>query len=86
MQFLDRQRLITSASPHASILSWMYLRYRGMSPWASLHAWPEQVIADLIGWHMIAILVNALFLSYRTTARQGRGLFWALSWPWWVGA
>ena len=86
MQFLDRQRLITSASPHASILSWMYLRYRGMPPWASLHAWPEQVIADLTGWHMIAILVDVLFLLYETTASQGRGLCWALSWPWWVGA
>ena len=67
MQFLDRQRLITSASPHASILSWMYLRYRGMSPFASLEAWPVQFIANLTGWSLHVILVVMVLSKHQTT-------------------
>lgn len=32
LQFLDRQRLMSSCSPHASVLSWLYNRYKGVHP------------------------------------------------------
>lgn len=32
-QFLDRQRLMSSASPHAAILCWLYNRCRGRFRW-----------------------------------------------------
>ena len=76
MQFLDRQRLITSASPHASIVSWMYMRYKGMSLLASLNAQPAQFIVDLIDSLINVRTVDMVSFIYKYQFARDRYSGW----------